>query len=205
MTEGIAPSDAAPEISNGSVVGAVIAFNTLTLIGAFMVVLVISVPMFSSNIHRSKLWFSQMVSWLVYSFSYMLLFGRQLKPEEPPFGICMFQAALIYASPPLVALSAMCFVIDVKSSTYYCVSIVHISSVLPTTGGQVKWKEMESHMGIHFARSTIPCLCDRLLRDHISRPFHHPAGSHELPVLSFEPWNPVRLPFVLSVRQYRIF
>ncbi|KAJ6581575.1 hypothetical protein B0H19DRAFT_1061114 [Mycena capillaripes] len=41
-----------------------------------------------------------MGSWMIYCISFLLLAGRQFGPE-PPFGLCIFQAALIHAVPSL--------------------------------------------------------------------------------------------------------
>ncbi|KAJ6581574.1 hypothetical protein B0H19DRAFT_1115891 [Mycena capillaripes] len=52
-----------------------------------------------------------MGSWMLYCFSFLLLVGRQIGPE-PPFGLCIFQAALIHAVPSLATIAGVCFVID---------------------------------------------------------------------------------------------
>ncbi|KAJ6609265.1 hypothetical protein B0H10DRAFT_486436 [Mycena sp. CBHHK59/15] len=44
--------------------------------------------------------------------SYLLIIGHQLGPE-PPRGLCGLQMLFIYASPPLAAISGLCFIIDV--------------------------------------------------------------------------------------------
>ena len=54
----------------------------------------------SKNVYRSIGWYSLMTAWLVYSLSYALLIGKQEGPD-PPFGLCVFQSLLVYATPPL--------------------------------------------------------------------------------------------------------
>jgi hypothetical protein len=66
----------------------------------------------SPNIHRSKTWFSMIISWMVYAASYLLILGHQLG-AEPPRGVCGLQMLFIYASPPLTAISGLAFIIDV--------------------------------------------------------------------------------------------
>jgi len=86
-------------------------FNALTAIGILSLTLVIAIAHFSPTVHRSQLWFRHMFSWIVYSASYLLLIGHQFG-APPPFGLCMLQAALIYAAPTFPTLSALCFVVD---------------------------------------------------------------------------------------------
>ncbi|KAF8169110.1 hypothetical protein K438DRAFT_238677 [Mycena galopus ATCC 62051] len=69
----------------------------------------------SSTVHRSGLWFRHIISWIIYSASFLLLVGNQFTPT-PPFGLCMVQAALIYAAPTLPTLSGVCFVVDLSIS-----------------------------------------------------------------------------------------
>ncbi|KAJ6489612.1 hypothetical protein C8R47DRAFT_473805 [Mycena vitilis] len=86
-------------------------FNSFSFLGVFFLTVVIGTAYFSSTVHRSGLWFRHMMAWIIYSASYLLLLGRQLGPA-PPLGLCMVQAALIYAAPTLPTLSALCFSID---------------------------------------------------------------------------------------------
>ncbi|KAJ7116069.1 hypothetical protein C8R44DRAFT_880443 [Mycena epipterygia] len=89
----------------------VTAFNTFSFLGIFSLTLVVAMAYFSPTVHRSELWFNHMISWIVYSASFLILVGHQLGPT-PPFGLCMVQAAFIYAAPTFPTLSAFCFVVD---------------------------------------------------------------------------------------------
>ena len=117
----------------GSVVDpiAVTIFNILMAFGGLSLTLVVATAYFSPAVHRSGLWFRHMLSWILYSASFLLLVGNQLGEAEPPFGLCFVQAGLIYAAPTLCVvaleicfdflhltpssptLSALCFVVDV--------------------------------------------------------------------------------------------
>ncbi|KAJ7126934.1 hypothetical protein C8R44DRAFT_108676 [Mycena epipterygia] len=89
----------------------IVIFNFLAA-GGFVLLLATLLPaMLSPSIHRSKTWFSMIVSWIIYALSYLLIFGHQLGPE-PPRGVCVLQMVFIYASPPLTATSGLAFIID---------------------------------------------------------------------------------------------
>jgi len=96
-------------------------FNVFCVLGVCSLGLVAATAHFSSTVHRSGLWFRHIISWTIYSASYLLLIGNQFTPA-PPFGLCMVQAALIYAAPTLPTLSAVCFVVDLYISLS---SVVH--------------------------------------------------------------------------------
>ncbi|KAJ6609040.1 hypothetical protein B0H10DRAFT_2065719 [Mycena sp. CBHHK59/15] len=86
-------------------------FNAISFLAVFSLALVAATAYFSSTVHRSGLWFRHIISWILYSAVFLLLIGRQLGPN-PPFGLCMVQAALIYAAPTFPTLSAFGFVAD---------------------------------------------------------------------------------------------
>ncbi|KAF7356542.1 hypothetical protein MVEN_00987800 [Mycena venus] len=86
-------------------------FNSLFTVGLVLLVVVIGPAIFSRNVRRSPLWFAFMGSWLFYCISGLLLVGHQLGPD-PPFGICLFQAALIHSVPTLGTVAGACFIVD---------------------------------------------------------------------------------------------
>ncbi|KAJ7116063.1 hypothetical protein C8R44DRAFT_794053 [Mycena epipterygia] len=87
-------------------------FNSLYFIGLGLLAIVILPPLLSRNVSRGPLWFCFMGSWMLYCVSFLLIVGRQLGPE-PPFGLCLFQAALIHAAPAFATLTGVCFIVDV--------------------------------------------------------------------------------------------
>lgn len=76
------------------------AFNILAFLGVFLNVAALAPALFLPTVHRRTTWYGLVTSWIIYSTSYLLLLGRQTGPE-PPFGLCICQAALIYAAPSL--------------------------------------------------------------------------------------------------------
>ncbi|KAL0573027.1 hypothetical protein V5O48_008938 [Marasmius crinis-equi] len=60
-----------------------------------------------------------MISWIISSVSYTLLFfGGQLKQPKPNPGLCLVQASLIYAAPPHTAASSLCLVVQIWFSVH---------------------------------------------------------------------------------------
>ncbi|KAF7367793.1 hypothetical protein MSAN_00843500 [Mycena sanguinolenta] len=86
-------------------------FNICSLLGVLSLTLIVATAYFSTTVHRSELWFRHMIAWIVYSAAYLALAGHQ-GGSDPPFGLCFYQAALIYAVPIFPTLSAFCFVAD---------------------------------------------------------------------------------------------
>ncbi|KAF9071794.1 hypothetical protein BDP27DRAFT_1446015 [Rhodocollybia butyracea] len=67
-------------------------------------------------IKRSQAWYSFCISWIISCFAYCLLFfcGEQFNPDEnPSYGVCLVQAALIYSSPPLTGATTFTLLLDV--------------------------------------------------------------------------------------------
>ncbi|KAJ6599770.1 hypothetical protein DFH09DRAFT_1128763 [Mycena vulgaris] len=85
-------------------------FNFLAASGFIMLLATVVSAALSPRIHRSKTWFSMIISWIVYATSYMLILGHQMGPQ-PPRGICGLQMLLIYASRR-TAISGLAFIID---------------------------------------------------------------------------------------------
>ncbi|KAF8067057.1 hypothetical protein FPV67DRAFT_1227160 [Lyophyllum atratum] len=87
-------------------------FNTFAFLGVFLNAAVLAPVIFSPNVRRRTVWSGLILSWIIYSMSYLLIVGRQLEVQAPPFGLCFLQAVLLYASPMLCILSYTCFTVD---------------------------------------------------------------------------------------------
>jgi hypothetical protein len=75
-------------------------FDSFLFLGVALLALVVATAHLSSKVHRSGLWFRHMIAWIIYSITFLLLVGHQLDPN-PPFGVCVVQAAFVYAAPTL--------------------------------------------------------------------------------------------------------
>ncbi|KAF8071893.1 hypothetical protein FPV67DRAFT_1667347 [Lyophyllum atratum] len=87
-------------------------FDAFALTGFLLNAAVLVPVFFSPSVRRRTAWSGLIVSFLIYSFSYLAMAGWQMESKRPPFGLCFFQAALIYASPTLVGISYICFTLD---------------------------------------------------------------------------------------------
>ncbi|KAF9456328.1 hypothetical protein BDZ94DRAFT_1275974 [Collybia nuda] len=90
----------------------IVIFDVLHSVAFFILLVSVMVALFSRSVLRMKTWFSLLISWALYSGSFLILVGHQVGPE-PPFALCTFQAGLVYGGPPLVAAASLIFVIEV--------------------------------------------------------------------------------------------
>jgi len=88
-------------------------FIALQLFGLIGCVIILGTIIFSHT-SRQLTWFSFIFSWIISSLSYLLLFLMgQLENKRPSFGVCLAQATLIYAAPPLTAATTLALVTQV--------------------------------------------------------------------------------------------
>jgi len=111
-----------------------VAFDVLQLLALVLLVAMLLPALLSQRIERMKTWFNLVVSCIVYCISFLLLLGHQSGPE-PPYGLCIFQAGLIYAAPTTVGAAGFVFVIELylRLSSTLCATQVnqrHITILL---------------------------------------------------------------------------
>lgn len=78
----------------------VVLYDVIVLVAIILSLCTFLPAIFSKSVQRSIGWYSLTTAWLVYSMSYGLLIGKQEGPK-PPLGLCLLQALLVYAVPPL--------------------------------------------------------------------------------------------------------
>lgn len=76
-----------------------------------MLAVMLATALFSKNVRRGRTWYSFIASTMLGSLSYILLVGRQGSPN-PPFSMCLMQAAAIYASNPFITLAAFALILE---------------------------------------------------------------------------------------------
>ncbi|ESK88614.1 hypothetical protein Moror_3112 [Moniliophthora roreri MCA 2997] len=86
-------------------------FNSLNILGLILLTFTIIPAIWSRTVHRMDAWYSLTISSMLYCISFLILIGHQFG-KEPPFEICLFQAALIYAGPVFIKISITSFVIS---------------------------------------------------------------------------------------------
>ncbi|KAJ3560289.1 hypothetical protein NP233_g10935 [Leucocoprinus birnbaumii] len=89
-----------------------IAYNVLSIFSVLLIIVTLLPPLLSRSVHRRLPWYSHMLSWLVFSAALLVLMGHQTD-KKPPAELCFLQSALLYATPPLIAFSMACYLLDI--------------------------------------------------------------------------------------------
>lgn len=77
---------------------AIVAFDTVAVVSSLSMVLIVITAWMNPYVRRSTAWYSMCLSFAVFPLLYLINvpFKFQLG-EDPPIGMCTFQAVLIYA------------------------------------------------------------------------------------------------------------
>lgn len=78
----------------------IVAFDVLQIVGFLLLVPVVLTAWRSPRVQRTSTWFAFVLSWVLSSVAFVIIVGQQTGPA-PMAGVCLFQAALIYATPAL--------------------------------------------------------------------------------------------------------
>ncbi|KAF8917526.1 hypothetical protein CPB85DRAFT_1452710 [Mucidula mucida] len=129
----------------------VAAFDTMVVISFVMIAIVLIPAWRLSEIYRLKTWFALMIAGLVYSVSFFLIVGRQFG-EEPPFGLCLLEASLIYGAPVLTSSLSLLF-----ASELYVILFDAVRSVGRGRRESSKWTGLLDHSKILRNPSHVYC------------------------------------------------
>jgi hypothetical protein len=90
----------------------VVFFISCQLVAA-LALLAVLVTSFAARLERNIIWANYLITWVVSAISYALLAlaGQQIGPQ-PPIGLCLAQAILLYGAPPLTAFSGASLIIQ---------------------------------------------------------------------------------------------
>ncbi|KAF8901451.1 hypothetical protein CPB85DRAFT_1439138 [Mucidula mucida] len=94
---------------------AIAAFDSLACLSSFFMGLFLLTARLNPQIHRSRAWYIMFTTLAVFPLLYLTNAPYQFQSKDPPFGLCLFQAALIYAGPPTSTLAVLCYMLDVRS------------------------------------------------------------------------------------------
>lgn len=75
-------------------------YNGLFISGLVLLAALLIPAFLSAKVTRMRIWYAVNISLMWYCASFLLLMGRQIGPD-PPFELCVIQAALTYAAPTL--------------------------------------------------------------------------------------------------------
>lgn len=99
-------------VSDGPNVTEIAVFDAFAFLGLLLNAAVLVPVFFFSRVRRQTAWSGLIVSFFIYSLSFLAIVRWQTDSQMPPFGLCILQTALIYASPTLVGISYICFTVD---------------------------------------------------------------------------------------------
>ncbi|KAJ8074957.1 hypothetical protein PM082_019284 [Marasmius tenuissimus] len=123
------------EVSTPEILGPLWFFNALQIIGFTLnILIVLIVAVNNRRVRRTALWYMFMSGWVFWCIAYAILFlvGYQ-GSQKPPTGLCLFQAALIYALPPCMALFTLAILTQLYCAMHSSIKhgrpIQHINAV----------------------------------------------------------------------------
>ncbi|KAJ3883190.1 hypothetical protein F5051DRAFT_485973 [Lentinula edodes] len=91
----------------------IIVFDIMNVVGLLMTTLVLLPALLSPMVSRTSTWMALMASSIFYSSSYLLLLPiGQRSVAQPGYGICLFQASLVYGAPVLVSFAGWAYVLQ---------------------------------------------------------------------------------------------
>ncbi|KAE9392201.1 hypothetical protein BT96DRAFT_1023723 [Gymnopus androsaceus JB14] len=97
-------------------------FIGLQLSGLIGNLVVLAIAYFSP-VSRHISWFSFIILWILYSLGFLILFfSGHYHDEPPPFGLCMFQSAIIHTSAPSATAGTLALVFQLYVSVHSAVS-----------------------------------------------------------------------------------
>lgn len=102
----------ANDSSDDSLILVVHIYDALSFLGFLLLLAVLLPAALSKQIKRRRTWYSLIISWMVFAFSYLCLVNDHFG-DEPHFGTCLFQTLLVYSAPPLVASTGFHFILDI--------------------------------------------------------------------------------------------
>jgi hypothetical protein len=90
-----------------------IVFDSLMLAAMTISLIALAPAIFSKRVARLKTWFSLLICNVIYCLVHVLLIGRQGE-TQPGRILCVTQACMIYAAPPLLSGAALIFAVEVS-------------------------------------------------------------------------------------------
>ncbi|KAJ3924614.1 MAG: hypothetical protein NXY57DRAFT_1044788, partial [Lentinula lateritia] len=124
----------------GPLRAAVICFFVFQLMGLVFAILALVAGTFSTSSRRAS-WWSFIISWAVFAFSYtLLLFEGHAFEGTPSRSICMLQSSLTYGAPPFSAACALNLVLESLIAPYVIfITVILISLGVALTDPDVKF------------------------------------------------------------------
>ncbi|KAL0958295.1 hypothetical protein HGRIS_000443 [Hohenbuehelia grisea] len=103
---------------------------TCLISGLGLSLLILATASLSPRIKRLSTWFNLLITGIVFAISNLLLIGHQSGPQ-PPFGLCLFQAMMLYGVPALASFSSAIFCIEMLLLVRHVLRADHKKTVQP--------------------------------------------------------------------------
>ncbi|KAF8868675.1 hypothetical protein CPB85DRAFT_1362254 [Mucidula mucida] len=102
----------------------IVIFDSLACVSSCSMGLFILTTRMNPNIRRTRAWYIMSITLTVFPLLYLTNAGYQFQSNDPPFGLCLFQAAL--SMPTLTinraTLAVFCYMLDVALSVHAAMS-----------------------------------------------------------------------------------
>ncbi|KAJ6606165.1 hypothetical protein DFH09DRAFT_3373 [Mycena vulgaris] len=149
--------------------GPIIIFDAVAVVASVSLALTLAPAVFAPNIHRSKTWYSMIVTMMIFPLLYLLNAGSQFHGEHPPpIGLCILQAGFIYAGPPACTVAVLCFLADMtlglravlfngKRSQFVASALIIIPSIVFACVFFEAIALVDGNRGVHFDPAHMFC------------------------------------------------
>jgi len=92
----------------------IIIFDVMNVVGLLLTSIALLPALLSSTVSRTSTWIALLVSSIFYSSSYLLLLPiGQRTVAQPAYGVCLYQASLIYSAPVFVSFAGLSYVLQI--------------------------------------------------------------------------------------------
>ncbi|KAF8868510.1 hypothetical protein CPB85DRAFT_925881 [Mucidula mucida] len=106
-------SSPTPWASPSQARGLIIAFDVVALVSSLSMWLFLITTRMNRRIHRTRAWYTMFFTLAIFPLLYLTNVMFQFGKVDPPWGLCLFQAALIYAGPPSASAAVLGYMLDV--------------------------------------------------------------------------------------------
>ncbi|KAF9018605.1 hypothetical protein BDZ89DRAFT_1139881 [Hymenopellis radicata] len=116
-------SSPTPWASPSEARGLIIAFDVVAVVSSLSMWLFLITTRINRRIHRTRAWYTMFFTLAIFPLLYLTNVMFQFRSVDPPWGLCLFQAALIYAGPPSASAAVLGYMLDVALGLHAASSI----------------------------------------------------------------------------------
>ncbi|KAJ7042018.1 hypothetical protein C8F04DRAFT_114404 [Mycena alexandri] len=141
----------------------IVIFDTVAVIATISLALTLAPAVLSSNVNRSKAWFSTITTMMIFPLLYLLNAGSQFHTEDaPPIGLCILQAGFIYAGPPActLTLGLRAMLSNAKRNPFFSSTLLVMPSIIFASVFFEAIALVNGDRGVHFDSTHMFCESD---------------------------------------------